>query len=59
MFDFGMHTVNEQLFKPYDWIDFYRHATDPLPGNMPEARVLSASVSMFVDAGHGGNVKDR
>ena len=59
MFDCGMHTVNEQLFKPYDWIDFYRHATDPLPGNMPEARVLSASVSMFVDAGHGGNVKDR
>ena len=59
MFDCGMHTVNEQLFKPYDWIDFYRHATDPLPGNMPEARVLSVSISVFVDAIHGGIVKYR
>ena len=57
MFNCGMPTVDERLFKRYNWIDFYRHATDPLPGNIPEARGLSVSISMFVDASHGGNVK--
>ena len=51
--------VDERFFKLYDWIGFYRHATDPVPGNMPEARVLSVSISMFVDSSHGCNVKDR
>ena len=59
MFDCGMPTVDERFFKLYEWIDFYRHATDPVPGNMPEARVLSVSISVFVDASHGGNVKYR
>ena len=53
-----MPTVDEKLFKLYDWIDIYHHATDPVPGNMPEARGLSVSISMFVDASHGANVKD-
>ena len=59
MFDCGMPTVDEQLFKLYDWIDLYRHATDLVPGNMPEARGLPVSISMFIDASHGGNVKYR
>ena len=54
-----MPTVDERLFKLYDWIDFYCNTTDPVPGNMPEARGLSVSISMFVDASHGGNMKDR
>ena len=58
MFDCGMPTFDKRLFKIYDWIDFFRHATDPVPGNMPESRVLSVSISVFVDASHGGNVKD-
>ena len=58
MFDCGMPTVDERLFKLYDWIYYYRHAMDPVPENMPEARVLSVSISMFADASHGGNMKD-
>ena len=58
MFDCGMPTVDERLFKMYDGIDLYRHATDPVPGNMYEARGLYVSISMFVDASHGDNVKD-
>ena len=58
MFDYGMPTVDEGLFKLYEYIDFYRHATDPVSGNMPEARGLSVSIPMFIDASHGSNVKD-
>ena len=58
MFDCGMSTVDGKLFKLYEWIDLYRHEMDPVPGNMPEARGLSVSISMFIDASHGGNVKD-
>ena len=58
MFGYGMPTVDERLFKLHDWIDFYFHATYQVPGNMPEARGLSVSISMFVDASHGCNVKD-
>ena len=58
MFDCGMPRVDDRLFKLYDWIYFYRHATEPVPGNMPEARGMYVSISMFVDARHGGNVKD-
>ena len=47
MFDCGMPTVDDQLFKLYDFIDFYCHATDPAPGNIPEARGLSVSISIF------------
>ena len=54
-----MPTVDDSLFKLYDWIDFYCRLTDPVPGNMPEARVLSVSISVFVDAIHGGIVKYR
>ena len=59
MFDCGMPTVDDRLFKLYYWIDFYRDATDPVPCNMPESMGLSVAISMFVDASHGGNVKDR
>ena len=58
IFDCGMPTVDERLFKLYEWIDLYRHVTDPVPANMPEARGLSVSISMFVDTSHRDNVKD-
>ena len=59
MFDCGMTRVDERFLKLYDWIDFYRHATDSVPVNMPGARGLSMPISMFVDAVNGGNLKDR
>ena len=59
MFDCGMPTVYERFFNLYNRIDLYPHATDRVTSNMPEARGLSVSVSMFVYASHGGNVKDR
>ena len=55
----GMPTVDDQFLKLYDWIDFYCRETDSVPVNMPEASGLSVSVSMLVDANHGGKVKDR
>ena len=54
-----MPTVDDQLFELYYWIDFYHRVADPVPGNMPEARGLPVSISMFIDASRGGNVKDR
>ena len=35
--------------------DFYRGAKEPIPGDMPEARVNVVSTHRFVDADHAGN----
>ena len=55
MFDKGMPTLNNKMFKTYDWEDFYKDAKEQIPPNMPEARGLPVEVSVFVDADHGGN----
>ena len=59
LFDSSQPEMDERWFKEYDWYDFYRYAEDKVPPNAPEARGLPVSVSMFVDASHAGNRKDR
>ena len=39
MLDCGISTFDEKLFKLYDWIYFYHHATDQVYANMLEAKV--------------------
>ena len=36
MFDSSQPKVKESWFKAYDWFDFYRHAKESIPPNMPE-----------------------
>ena len=59
LFDCGYPTVDERWFKNYDWFDFYRDAKEAIPPNMPEARGHGVIVTCFVDANHGGNLKDQ
>ena len=59
MFDSSKPFTDEKWFKEYDWFDFYRHAKESIPPNMPEARGLDVSISAFVDANLAGNLKDR
>jgi hypothetical protein len=44
--------INELRFKQYDWHDFYRDATEAIPGDMPAARGNIMSTHCFVDASH-------
>ena len=57
-FDSGYSTTNEKLFKKYDWFDFYGDAEEAIPTNMPEARGRGVFFTFFVDANHGGNLKE-
>jgi hypothetical protein len=47
--------INELRFKQYDWHDFYRDATEAIPGDMPVARGNIMSTHCFVDASHGSD----
>ena len=58
LFNCGYSTVDERWFKNYDWFDFYWDAKKAIPLNMPEARGHGVIVTCFVDANHGGNLKD-
>ena len=40
MFDKGMLTFDDRMFKSYDWEDFYKNSKEHIPPNMPEARGL-------------------
>ena len=59
LFDSSKPRINEKWFQAYDWFDFYRHAKEAIPPDMPEPRGLEVTISCFVDANHAGNVKDR
>ena len=59
LFDSGYPTTNEKLFKKYYWFDFYRDTEEAITINMPAARGHGVVVTCFVDAKHGGNMKDR
>ena len=59
MFDSSNPILSESLFTDYDWFDFYRGAKERLPPNMPNARGLPVTMSMFVDADHAGNKVNR
>ena len=59
LYDCGYPDINEKVFKQYDWLDFYRHAKEAIPPNMPEARGKHVIITCFVDANHAGNQQDR
>ena len=44
---------SEQMFKQYNWHDFYRDAEEAIPGDMPKPRGNPMSTHCFVDASHG------
>jgi hypothetical protein len=47
--------IQEDRFTKYDWTDFYKHATDPMPPKMPEPRGRAMTVHCFVDSDHAGD----
>ena len=59
MFDTSDPHISSGRFKTYDWEDFYRDAEEGIPGNMPEARGLLVSISVFVDADLAGDKSNR
>ena len=59
LFDSAYPKIMDTWFHEYDWFDFYRDAKEAIPPNMPEARGLPVIMSMFIDASHGSNTKDR
>ena len=48
MFYCSYPRISSNLFKEYDWFDFYRDAKESIPPNMLESRGYEVSVSMFV-----------
>ena len=59
MFDPDHPRISPNRFKSYDWFDFYRDAEECIPPNMPEARGLHISISVFVDADLAGDTSTR
>jgi hypothetical protein len=47
--------IQEDRFVKYDWTDFYKYATDPIPPKMPEPRGRAMTVHCFVDSDHAGD----
>ena len=55
MFDCKEPTIYPNIFKDYDWYDFYRGAKEAIPSNMPSPRGNAMSISVFVDADLAGD----
>ena len=55
VFDPQHPIISESRFVQCDWRDFYRDATEPIPGDAPEPRGNVVSTHCFVDADHAGN----
>jgi hypothetical protein len=47
--------IDESRFTKWDWHDFYRGATESIPGDALEPRGNVVSTHCFVDADHAGN----
>ncbi len=47
--------IQEDRFVKYDWTDFYKYATDPIPPKMPKPRGRVMTVHCFVDSDHAGD----
>ena len=58
LFDSSYPKVKENWFTKYDWHDFYRDASEPIPHNMPEARGYDVIITIFDDANHAGDKSD-
>ena len=59
IFDSEYPAINNKLIKNYDWFDFYWDGEEAIPPNMPEARRHGVIATCFLDANHGGNLKDQ
>ena len=59
VFDDHIPHVDELIFTPVDWNDFYPDAQEAIPPNMPEPRGNPVKVFCFVDADHAGNLLTR
>ena len=51
--------ISEDRFVSYDWTEFYRYASEPLPPNMPEPRGRMMTMHCFVDSDHAGDKMTR
>ena len=58
-FDPGHPSINKNKSQQCDWEEFYRHAKEETPGNMPVARGNFMSPHCFVDANHAGDTETR
>jgi hypothetical protein len=47
--------IQEDRFVKYDWMDFYKYATDPISPKMPEPPGRAMTVHCFVDPDHAGD----
>jgi hypothetical protein len=54
-FDFQHPTINEKMFKEYDWHNFYRDAMEPIPTDVPTPRGNPMTTHCFVDVSHGSD----
>jgi hypothetical protein len=52
-------SISESRFQAYEWTDFYKHAEEPIPSNMPTARGRIMSAHCFVDSDHAGDKVSR
>ena len=59
MFDCDHPQISSNKFKSYDWFDFYGDVKEDVPHDMPEARGLAMSTSVFVDADLAGDKRSR
>ena len=51
--------ISEEIFKSYDWFDFYRDTEESIPAVMPEPRGSHMTSSLFVDADLAGDKRNR
>ena len=52
-------SIDERIFKRYDWYNFYRGAKEAIPLDCPEPLGKSMSTHCFVDADLAGNLISR
>ena len=58
-FDPAHPDIDENRFQKCDWTEFYRDASEAIPGNMPKPRGNGMSTHCFVDANHAGDTETR
>jgi hypothetical protein len=58
-FDPAHPDIDENRFQKCDWTEFYRDASEAIPGNMPAPRGNSMTTHCFVDANHAGDTETR
>ena len=46
--------IDHNVFKKYDWSEFYQDAKEAIPMNAPEPHCKQVDICMFVDSDHAG-----